>query len=304
MKLIAPLDVTDALLTDSNVPEDDAPQWLIGSTYAQDDKVILHSTHKIYQSVSDANEGNRPEIDDGTNWIEMGPTNRWAAFDNKVSSKTEQLDRIIYEFTAERLISGIGLIDVGAAVVEVDVLDAAGTELQTFRLERFGQTSIVDYWTFFTTDISMEDIPDVVFDEVDGYPGNTVRLTLIAENSDSMVSIGEVIVGAKHDIGISVTGTSVGIRDFSSKQRDKFGNPIIVERAFASTTVFQFALPTNKVRAVRDILAAQRARPSLYYISANSLSLGAQVYGFFQDFEIPLETSGTSYGSLKVEGLI
>jgi hypothetical protein len=54
---------------------------------------------------------------------------------------------------------------------------------------------------------------------------------------------------------------------------------------------------------VRNILASLRAYPSLYFVSADAVEFGAQTYGFFQDFEIPLAAGGNSFANLKVEGL-
>ena len=82
-----------------------------------------------------------------------------------------------------------------------------------------------------------------------------------------------------------------------------FGEAIILERSFADTTTFQFHLPTISGRRVRNVLAGLRAYPSLYFASADATNIGAQTYGFFQDFEIPLAAGGNSFANLKVEGL-
>ena len=301
MKVLKPLGISDANLVSSNVPEDDAPVWLIGTTYAADDEVMLE--HRVYRSVLGANTGNDPRTDDGTNWLELGFTNRWRVFDKKIGYLTEQLDTITYEFTFAGFVSGVAFLNVGAASVQVTVEDTVGSTIYDRTINRFTNSAIVDYWTFFTTDMALEDIEDTLFDDVTGYPGNTIKITLSAVNASSNVSVGQILLGPSYGLGTTLTGTAIGIRDFSSKDRDVFGNAIIVERAFADTTTFQFYLPTSDGRRVRNILASLRAYPSLYFVSADAVQFGAQTYGFFQDFEIPLDAGGNSFANLKVEGL-
>jgi hypothetical protein len=301
MKVIKPLPVTDTVLITSNVPEDDAATWLIGTTYAVDDDVMLD--HRVYRSVIDSNTGNDPRTDDGTNWLDMGFNNRWRSFDTKIHQLTSQLDTITYELVFDKPVSGIALLNVGAAIVDVTITDSSANVIYTRTINRFTNSAIVDYWTFFTTDISLEDVGDTIFDDVLGYPGNTVTITLSAVNASSIVSIGQILLGPTYVLGETLTNTTIGIRDFSTKERDAFGNAIIVERAFADTTTFQFYLRTEDGRRVRNILSSLRAYPSLYFISADAVGYGAQTYGFFQDFDIPLSASGASFANLKVEGL-
>ena len=76
MKVIKPIAVTDATLYGCSEPEDDYAAWAIGTTYGAGDKVIVLSTHKIYESLQAANTGNDPTT--ATDWwLDLGPTNRW-----------------------------------------------------------------------------------------------------------------------------------------------------------------------------------------------------------------------------------
>ena len=78
MKLIRPETVTDTIFQSSDVPENDYSAWLVGTTYADGDRVIVTTPniHKIYESQQGANTGNDPTTDDGTWWVEVSSTNR------------------------------------------------------------------------------------------------------------------------------------------------------------------------------------------------------------------------------------
>ena len=303
MKVIAPLTMTDAILTSSNVPETDAPAWRGGTTYAAGAEVIVLATHRVYRSVIAGNIGNNPVTDDGTRWLDLGFTNRWRVFDGKVSALTEQTGSIVYEITPTTFVSGVGFINLGAKIVRVECFDATSTLIYSAEIDRFENSAIIDYYTFFTVDLTREDTSDVIFDDVKGFPGNRLVITMGGVNPLANVTVGQIVLGVAYDLGVALSNTAIGIRDFSSKGRDVFGNAVIVERAFADTVTFQFTLRSDQARRVRAILAGLRATPALYYAGADMSRFGAQAFGFFQDFEIPLDAGGQSFANLKIEGL-
>jgi len=87
MQIIKPITVTDSILTATNVPENDFPQWAAGTTYSIGNKVVSLTTHKIYESLINSNLGNNPTTDDGTKWLDLGATTRWKAFDTKIGNR-------------------------------------------------------------------------------------------------------------------------------------------------------------------------------------------------------------------------
>lgn len=301
MKVISPIEMTDALLSSSNVLEEDAPVWLVGTTYAAEANVMLD--HAVYSSVVSSNTGNDPRTDDGTNWLDLGATNLWRVFDKKISTLTSRLGSIIYEITPVSLISGVGIINLTGGKVEVEVTDSSGRQVYYGENQRADSSEIVDWWAFFTTDFSESVVPDVIFDDVKCYTGNTIKITLSTEKPGSIVSIGQIVVGVALDLGKTLTGTTIGFKDFSTKERDPFGNAIIVERAYASTINFSFAVETNRAAFVSSKLASLRATPALYYSDARRTDMGVQAFGFFQDFDIPLSGTQISFANLKIEGL-
>ncbi|MHC9235019.1 hypothetical protein ACX9MO_05180 [Pseudooceanicola sp. 502str34] len=107
MRIISPITVTESLLTDTNLTEDDHDEWDVSTTYSAEDRVIVLSTHKVYESVSGSNLGYDPTTDDGTWWIEVSATNKWKAFDLRLSDQAENAGTITYEITAASLITGI-----------------------------------------------------------------------------------------------------------------------------------------------------------------------------------------------------
>ena len=92
MYVIEPVTVTDAILTSSDIVEDDYAKYVAGTTYGDGNTIMVTDTgiHKIYESLL-ANNLNHYPPDNLTGatpwWLEISATNKWKAFDGKVGSQ-------------------------------------------------------------------------------------------------------------------------------------------------------------------------------------------------------------------------
>lgn len=294
MKVIVPIQMTDAQLVSSTVPENDHAEWASGTTYAADARVILAATHRIYRSVQAANTGNDPATDDGTWWVEETATNRWKAFDAKIADQTYLAGGVEYVIEPATLVRGVALFGVEGAEVTVEVRDTAGQLVDDRTVSMVDATDIIDWFTFFTTQPAFR--TEAILDDLPGYAGYQITI-------GGPVRVGEIVLGDAVRLGSALIGSSIGIQDFSLKDRDDFGNAIILERAFADEVDFLFAVPVRDVGRVKRVLAGLRARPAVYYAGADLTEFGATIYGFFRDFDIPLQSAGVSRVRLEIEGL-
>jgi hypothetical protein len=114
--------------------------------------------------------------------------------------------------------------------------------------------------------------------------------------------IGEFVMGRVRQLGVSNFGTSVSIQDYSRKERDQFGNTIIVERKFTKSADFDVTVETAQVFAVQNQLAKIRATPVVFI--GDEARASTVVYGFFRQFNIVLDNPSISSCSIEVEGLI
>lgn len=117
--VITPIAITDAILTGSNVPENDYPEWVIVTTYATGTLVMctIPNVHNVYQSKTDNNVGNYPP-NDTTNWLLVGPTLRWKAFDGTIGSQVTNIFPDILDEDCADISDWISL-DSGTGVSEV-----------------------------------------------------------------------------------------------------------------------------------------------------------------------------------------
>jgi hypothetical protein len=299
MDIIRPVVVTDAVLDSSNVPENDYAEWNVATAYTVGNRVILLSTHRIYEAVG-SSTGVNPATDDGTNWLNIGATNRWKAFDQKISDPVTQLNSISYTLTDDNstptAVALFGLKGISATVTVTDAVEGVVYNQTNSLLD---SDEIFDWFTYFFEEITY--VTTTLFTGIPPYRGSTVSVT-VTEDTGETAQLGQLVFGSLTELGVTTYGTAISIQDFSRKETDAFGNFIVVERAFANLVDFDVRLPTQTAGRVRRILAEYRATPIVYVGNENS-SFGTIVYGFYRNFDITLDTPSLSFAAIEVEGL-
>lgn len=296
MKLIRPIEITDAMLSSSTVAENDYPAWNAGTAYVTGNRVILASTHRRYEALA-ASTGVNP-ASDPTKWLDLGPTNRWAMFDARVgtaSTRTASLQAVL----APGAVDAVALIDTDAEGATV-TLTVDGTvtysRTQSFNL---GGNAIDNWFSWFFEPIGRKS--SLLFLDVPVYANGVVSVTITRDNPADTVSCGTLLVGRQFSIGETEHGADIGIIDYSRKEADQFGVISVVERAFAKRMTARVVMQTDAVDDVHRNLAALRAIPVLWIGSETFESL--TVYGFYKEFSIDLAYPTVSYCSLTIEGL-
>ena len=299
MDIIRPVVVTDAVLDSSNVPENDYAEWDVATAYTVGNRVILLSTHRIYEAVG-SSTGVNPATDDGTNWLNIGATNRWKAFDQKISDPVTQLDSISYTLTDDTSTpTGVALFGLKGVTATVTVTDSVEGVVYNQTNSLLDSDEIFDWFSYFFEEITY--VSTTLFTGIPPYRGSTVSVT-VTEDTGETAQLGQLVFGSLTELGVTTYGTAISIQDFSRKETDAFGNFIVVERAFANLVDFDVRLPTQTAGRVRRILAEYRATP-IVYIGNEDSSFGTVVYGFYRNFDITLDTPSLSFAAIEVEGL-
>jgi chitodextrinase len=268
LRLLQPVAVSDTVLANSTVAENDHPAWSASQTYAAGARVIKTGTHRIYESTRAGNIGNDPAGASGA-WLDLAPTKRWAMFDQALGTATTAAGSIAVTLNAGA-VSGVALLDVVASSVRVQ---APGYD----RTLPAGAGAI----TFL-------DLPDVT---------GPVTVTIAGRGT---VSVGTLLIGRVVGLGITETSPTAGITDYSRKVTDDFGEVTVVERAWAKRMTTAAVLRTDALDLVASRIASVRATPSLWIGQSGADSL--TIYGFFKEFSIEVGDT-ISKLSLSVEGL-
>lgn len=299
MKIIVPEIIADASLTSSNVAEADHPVWLVGTTYNLADRVIVIATHRIYESVIGSNIGNDPTTDDGTNWLDVSATNRWKAFDEIIADQVVNASTIEYEFDTTGIINAVSLFGLDAETAQVIATSAVDGEVYNETIALTDNSAINNWYDYFFEPIIRRSRH--VFVDLPQYLDTIIDVIIGVSSGNA--SVGQIVIGQLRGIGGTEFGTTVGIRDYSTKENNIFGDPVIVERRYSDVVDYDVAVKSTGIDALRTLLAGFRASP-VVWIGDDVADYGTLIYGYYKDFDVVLSSPSISRASIQVEGLV
>jgi hypothetical protein len=301
LRIVQPQPVTDSVLIATDVAESAFPVWSAGTTYAQGARVHLVSTHKVYESTIAGNIGNNPAST--LQWVEVGPTNRWAIFDRSNSTQTVQSTSFFYELAPVNAFNAVALLGLtGALSVRVRVTHATVTgpfeagALYDRTLDLTSLPAQAGWWEWFYGERRGPTL--AVLADVPGIIGSELRIDVTGTPA---LAAGVLVFGQAKEIGLLVQqGARVGIQDYSRKEVNEFGDTVLVQRAFARRASFDLPIKAELVDEAIDYLASIRATPCLFIAPRYE---SAVIYGFYKEFDVNIAYSTHSVCSLQVEGL-
>ncbi len=301
MKVLIPTPATTASLLSSSLaePQSGYPAWASGTSYGQGAHVTSTTTHRLYESVVDANVGRDPALGDKAYWVDLGPTNRWAMLDEAVGTQSIGTGSIDITLAPGR-VDSVAVLDTTADTIRVIVTVDGTTLFDQTRSTNASGGVISDWYTYFTAETGR--VNSLVIYNLPRYANAHVRVIITGDNPSGPVAVGTLLVGKVVDLGITEAGPSIGITDFSRKETDDFGVTTVRERGWSKKMTLRSMIETRAVDGIQRTVAGLRARPSLWIGEEGYDSL--TVYGFFKDFSEDLALETISYCSLSIEGLI
>lgn len=296
LRIVPPLPVTDSVLTATDVPEDSTAAWSAGTSYALAARAHRVSTHKVYESLVGSNLGNTPESSPA-HWVEVGPTNRWALFDRSNSSQTAQANAFSYTLTPTASFNSFALLNItGGLSVRVRVDHASIGSLYDRTVDLTSLPAQAGWWEWFYGERRGPSL--CVLHDLPGVLGAEVRVDV---TGTSLLAVSVMLVGQSKSLGMLVQqGARLGIQDYSVKQRNDFGDTVLVERAYAKRASFELPILSPVVDEALSFLASIRALPCLF---VGPRFEGAVIYGFYKEFDVSIAYATYSLCSLQVEGL-
>lgn len=309
MKILKPHVITDAMLTRTTVPEPDdgdGTAWSGKVAYAEGAVVYIPATHLRYRAVvaipAPTTGTNPPPSDTSVSpakWIGLGATNRWRMFDNVVGTATVGVSPLTVVLRPGST-SGVAVLELVGRSASVVMKDRPGG-IEVYRRDvELDGTAIESFFDWFFSDYV--GLTDFVLTDLPSQFG-TCELTLEVENSGAAAEVGVYKPGLVVDIGETQYGASVGILDFSRKERDAFGNVGVTERAFSKRANFSVLTEKINFNRIFRTLASLRATPCIYIGTELPGYQPFLIYGFYKDFTIDVPYPTHNLCSIEVEGL-
>lgn len=299
MKIIRPSVIGDAQLTSSSIPETDYAAWSAGTTYAVGGRCIVSTAglHRVYESLQAGNIGVYPptDVSDPPKWLDIGPTNRWAMFDSLIGTASAA-DDVIDVTLSPGQIDSIAFFDVSAGEIEI-TMTSSGLEVYSHTIYLSSVDGITDWFSYYFEPIILS--TDTVRFDLPAYASPVLRVRILQPGG--VARCGAIVVGMQKALGLPQYGVKFGITDYSRKEKDTFGNWIVVERSYSKRVTADLVLDSKAVDDIHRTLSKYRATP-LVWATTNRFTAGL-VLGFYRDFSINVAYYQMSYCSLEIEGL-
>ena len=295
MKVVKPTTLTAAMLVSTDAAETYSA-WNAATAYVLDDIVLRTTTERLYQRLVAGTTATAPESDT-VNWLDIGPSNKWAMFDGEISTATTKSTSltVVLKPGYVNSLALFGLVGSNLAVTVRDAL--AGNIVYTLSQDLDG-TIIADWYQYFFEPVVQ--LAELVLTDLPPYGDAHITVVLTGTGT---VECGICLVGTFYPLGDTQYGASVGIIDYSRKETDAFGVTTFVRRAYSKRMSAKLMLDNVQMNKVQRVLADLRATPCAWIGVDDSTYAPLVVYGFYKDFSIDVAYPTMSYCSLEVEGL-
>jgi len=283
----------------STAPENDYAAWSSATAYTVGTRVILVSTHKIYECLV-ANTNFSPDVNlTGTTpkWLEVSATNKWLMFDSGWGTQTVIATPLTVVLTPSQIFNALALMNVDATSITVN-MTVLGVNVYSKTESMVTGIDIIDWYGYFFDPIMNK--TDIIFQDIPPYSNSVITISII--NASSTAKCGNCVIGNYYEMGLTQYGAKAGITDYSVKTVDAFGNTTIVKRSYSKRMSVNLAISGLIIDDLLAVLAMYRSTP-IVWIGADNLYTSLIVYGFYKDFEIDITYPTLSYCTLTIEGL-
>lgn len=307
--VLVPLTITDAMLTSSTAAEPSATEtvWNAATSYVVGQEAILTSTHRIYSNLIAGVNATSPDqalAGSTPRWLDVGPTNKWAAYDTQVSTQTAVVTPLNYVLRPG-LFNAIAFYGLDGASISVTVKDAVGgTVIYSSITELIGLP--MDHYDYYFG--PFKPLTKVLCQGVVPYadPEVTIAITAAAGVTvkAGMIAIGDLrSLASDAGIGGTESGAKAKPVTYSYISTDKFGKTSIVRRSKSTDMDIRVFVPSadtdSALATIQDVLDVPAA-----WIGSDAPSFtGLNVFGLASG-DVSYEGPTHSIITIQVKGLI
>lgn len=234
INIMAPAEITDAMIVSSTIsPEDSAPAWNSGTTYALGNVVYMASTHRRYESLQAGNLNKDPSVlanqfnsaGEGTWWLDLGPTNLWAMFDSMVSTASSHASPLTVVLKPGAF-NGFALFGLDGDHIHITARETTGGPIYYEYDADLEDSAPPDYYEYFFDPFK----PQTQFIATGLPPFAMAEITVTITRGTGECKIGMFAIGLFSSIGAPLRGATAEPIDYSYIQTDQFGVTTIKKR--------------------------------------------------------------------------
>ena len=231
-------------------------------------------------------------------WIEVSPTNRWKMFDISNTTQTTNADSIVVTITPGQVVNSVSLMNLEGISIRVKVTDPLEGVVYDKTVSLNNNGTINNWYNYFFSPISKK--KSVVITDMPSYGTAIIEITVT--NTGRTAKCGVCTLGQINYLGEGINlGATVGIQDYSRKEKNDFGDYVVVQRNYAKRAKYTMAVLNEQIDALQNLLADLRTTACVWIGDDNYES--TMIYGFYKDFDIVISNHIVSDCNIEIEGL-
>ena len=299
MIVIKPIEMTEARLNSSNIPENEYSGWSSSVVYTTGQKVIYD--HQIWEALR-GNTNKTPSSDNPLDWLTLGSTNRWAMFDQKVSTQTSGATSIEFEIEPGEQFNSVAFFNVEGASISIDVVETVASVETTIEMRSSTLRSTLPaatWWDYFHYEPTEK--TELVFLNLPTTARSRLLIT-VHPIGTNQARCGTFVVGKAKSIGETLYGITTGITRYSIINRDEFGEITIKKRGYSDRSNFPLRVDKALFSSVRRYLAGIESDPCVFIGHESEES--TIIYGLYKDFDMAVNGYNDYTLNINIDGLL
>jgi len=273
----------------TDATDNSTTDWDETTTFTKNAYVKVADLKRVYRCASDTSTNEYPPANP-TVWVDYGATNSYKLFDDIIGSQTEFDTSMTIELSANgmNMISFLNMDNVASIEITQTELSTNTNVYREINLVDYGVLSLYDYWynpLTYRKDLVIKDLQ---------FSFNS-KLT-ITFNSGGISKIGTVVSGLADNLGLTLFGTNIKLKDYSRYITDDYGNTSFKKRGYARIITGQVVIDTNLVDKTITKVASRRGDLTLYVADDREDGFGSlTTLGYIETLEIEPSPSKTQY---------
>lgn len=213
-----------------------------------------------HTAVFNPNIGHPPLRDDGSYWLDKGPTNAWAMFDTLRSTRTYGTSPMVFSIKPGERFDSYALINVIADQIDV-LIQVPGYPDINETIVMNTREGIINWYLYYYTQFQI--LTSLV--RLNGVPAlGGVTITFTLTRGSGQVGVGGVVLGRQVDLGTTQPEAEVDKLNFSKITRDEQGSSILVRRRTVPKTSQTIRFQKANTKAISNVLDDLAAVPALW----------------------------------------
>lgn len=280
----------------------DILEWDVATAYVTGARVFYAVPYPPKEYIALLSNVAKFPPDNPTEWFDTGVANPHRLIDTLLSTRTEDTTEFTTAVKAAGFVDTFALFDL-YNVYQVEItINSSDIDVfhETYSVGGFDSISTWSDFFFSTPESNSSfqvSIPAY-------FPDPLITLTFSGGEGET-IGVGHVVVGRRVYLGDTQYGVNIGIIDYSRKDRNDWGEAILLQRSFAKTLSGTLEIAKEDLDFVTRKLSSLRAIPCVYdanYDGGEVESL--RVFGFYTEFSNVWQDYENVLCNFTIEGLV